>query len=368
MEKTVQVKETGFFHIHQRSGAKIVEFAGYWMPVQYKGIMEEHRCVRTRVGLFDVSHMGEFIVTGEKGAEFLQRLTINDIGKIDDYQAQYTAMCYENGGIVDDLIIYKFPDHYMMVVNASNLDKDWQWAQEHLLPGVHLENASESISLLALQGPRADDVLQKLTDVKLSAVGYFHFCEGAVAGVTMTIARTGYTGEPGFELAFPVQYSEKVWTDIMAAGQEYGIEPVGLGARDTLRLEMKYCLYGNDIDATTNPLEAGLGWITKLDKGNFIGRDALVQVRTAGLTRKLVGFEVDGKAFPRHGYPLLKNGTVIGSVTSGTFSPMLEKSIGMGYVPIEYSTIGTAIDIDVRNRIVAARVVPTPFYNKRPSL
>ncbi|NOY60237.1 MAG: glycine cleavage system aminomethyltransferase GcvT [Calditrichaeota bacterium] len=350
--------------MHKRLGAKIVEFAGYYMPVQYSGIISEHKRVRTTVGLFDVSHMGEFIVTGENAVKFLQQLTINDVSELAVNQIQYSAMCYKDGGIVDDLLVYRLKDRYMMVVNASNLQKDFDWAQKHLMPEVDLRNHSDELSLLALQGPKAVATLQKLTDVKLDEIKYYWLFEGQVAGIEMVVSRTGYTGEPGFELCFPKQHSETMWNALMEAGKEFDIEPIGLGARDTLRLEMKYCLYGNDIDQTTNPLEAGLSWITKLDKGDFIGRDALLKVKEAGLTRRLVGFQMEEKAFPRHGYKIFAQGRQVGHVTSGTFSPMLEKGIGTGYVARGFTKIGTPLEIEIRKQKVPAHVVKTPFYEK----
>lgn len=360
----MEVKKTGFYEIHKRLGAKIVEFAGFYMPVQYSGIINEHKRVRTTVGLFDVSHMGEFIVTGKNAMKFLQQLTINDVSKLAVNQVQYSAMCYKDGGIVDDLLVYRLKDRYMMVVNASNLQKDFDWAQKHLMPEVDLRNHSDELSLLALQGPKAVATLQKLTDVKLDEIKYYWLFEGKVAGIEMMVSRTGYTGEPGFELCFPVQHSETMWNALMEAGKEFDIEPIGLGARDTLRLEMKYCLYGNDIDQTTNPLEAGLSWITKLDKGDFIGRDALLKVKEEGVSRRLVGFEMEEKAFPRHGYKIFAQGQQVGHVTSGTFSPMLEKGIGMGYVARGFTKIGTPLEIEIRKQRTPARVVKTPFYEK----
>ncbi len=360
----MEVKKTGFYEIHKKLGAKIVEFAGYYMPVQYSGIINEHKRVRASVGLFDVSHMGEFIVTGENALDFLQHLTINDVSKLAVNQVQYSAMCYEDGGIVDDLLVYRLKDRYMMVVNASNLQKDFEWAQKHLMPQVDLRNHSDDLSLLALQGPKAVATLQKLTNVKLDEIKYYWLFEGKVAGIEMMVSRTGYTGEPGFELCFPVQHSETMWNVLMEAGKEFDIEPIGLGARDTLRLEMKYCLYGNDIDRTTNPLEAGLSWITKPDKGEFIGRNVLLKVKEEGVTRRLVGFEMEKKAFPRHGYKIFAKGRQVGHVTSGTFSPMLEKGIGTGYVARGYSKIGTPLEIEIRKQRVPAHVVKTPFYEK----
>lgn len=360
----MSIKKTAFYDIHKDLDAKLVEFAGYYMPIQYSGIMSEHKHIRASVGLFDVSHMGEFFVTGDRALDFLQKLTINDVSKLEINQVQYSAMCYEDGGIVDDLLVYRFPDKYMMVVNASNIDKDFSWAQKHLLPGVELINKSDETSLLALQGPLAEATLKKITNVDLATLPYYWMAEGKVANVDMIISRTGYTGEPGFELYFPNQFATKVWSSIFDAGKEFDIAPVGLGARDTLRLEMKYCLYGNDIDQTTNPVEAGLGWITKVNKGDFLGRDHIVAAKENGPTRRLVGFEVEGKAFPRHGYKIYSQEVEIGQVTSGTFSPMLEKGIGMGYVEKAYSKIDTHIEILIRNLKVPATIVRPPFYKK----
>lgn len=358
------VKKTALYNLHAQHGGKLVEFAGYWMPVQYRGIIDEHRQVRRSVGVFDVSHMGEFEVRGRDALDFLQRVTINDVSKLAEYQAQYSAICYPDGGIVDDVIVYRWPDHYMMVVNASNIEKDFNWLAQQKTSGVELSDVSDHYSLLAVQGRNAQAVLQKVSKVNLSEIKYYWFASGEIAGVPAFISRTGYTGEDGFEVGFAPPQSEKVWNAIFAAGKEFGIEPIGLGARDTLRLEMKYCLYGNDIDQTTNPLEAGLGWITKLDKGDFIGRDAMVSMKTAGIPRKLVGFEVEGKNIARHGYPILKDGAQIGQVTSGTFSPSLENSIGLGYVASGYSAVGTELSIDIRGRVAKAKIVKTPFYQR----
>jgi aminomethyltransferase len=361
----LETKKTALYDIHAAAGGKLVEFAGYYMPIQYRGIIEEHRRVRTTVGLFDVSHMGEFIVKGPNAEAFLQKITINDVSKLAVKQVQYSAMCYEDGGIVDDLLIYRFPEHYLMVVNAANLDKDWAWANRHLIDGVTLTNESDAFALLALQGPMAQKTLQKLTALDLNQLEYYWLDEAEAAGVKMMISRTGYTGELGYELMFENQHAVKVWQAVMAAGAEFGIEPIGLGARDTLRLEMKYCLYGNDIDQTTNPLEAGLGWITRLNKGEFIGREALLQAKAAGLKRKLIGFDMPGRAFPRHGYAIYSNGAPVGQVTSGTFSPSLEKGIGTGYLPLELAVTGTPIEIEIRNTRMPAVVCETPFYQKQ---
>lgn len=359
------IKKTALYQIHQRLGAKIVEFAGYYMPIQYKGITEEHLRVRHTVGMFDVSHMGEFEFVGPRATDFLQLMTINDVKSLNLYQAQYSAMCYDDGGIVDDLLIYRFPEKYIMVVNAANIEKDFTWLLKHLIDGVIMKNRSDEYSLLAVQGPKATATLQKLTPVNLAEVNTYWFTEGELAGVKMMIARTGYTGEDGFELMLPAEHSERVWEAVMEAGKEFDIEPIGLGARDTLRLEMKYCLYGNDIDQTTNPLEAGLGWITKLDKGDFIGRDAILKAKNNGLKRKLIGFEMDGRAIPRHGYPIYGDSENIGTVTSGMFSPMLQKPIGLGYVAAAHAAIDSPLQIDIRGKRFPAKVVKTPFY-KRP--
>lgn len=361
----MDIKKTALYRTHQQFGAKLVEFAGYYMPIQYKGINEEHLRVRQSVGIFDVSHMGEFFFRGPRAEEFLQFLTINDVNSLRVYQAQYSAMCYENGGIVDDLLLYRFPDKFLMVVNAANLEKDFQWIQEHLFDGVEFENRSQELSLLAIQGRYALDTLQKVTEVDISKVDNYWLTEGKVASVAAMISRTGYTGEDGFEVMLENSQAEMVWNAIMAAGREFDIEPIGLGARDTLRMEVKYCLYGNDIDHTTNPLEAGLGWITKLNKQqDFIAKQALLQIKQNGLSRKLVGFQLDGKAIPRHGYKIVDGQRQIGVVTSGMFSPLLKTSIGLGYVPTSHAKIGTDIHINIRDRIFPAQIVKTPFYQR----
>lgn len=361
---TSPVKKTALHDVHAGLGAKMVEFGGFMMPVQYRGIIDEHNSVRQSVGVFDVSHMGEFEFRGPAALEFLQRMTINDVAKLAPGQAQYSAMCYPDGGIVDDLIIYRLADRYMAIVNAANLQKDWQWLQQAATPEVGMHDVSEQTSLLAVQGRNAQATLQKLTKTNLSEIKYYWFALGEIAGVPAVIARTGYTGEDGFEIAFDERHSIKIWDAIFEAGRPFKIDPIGLGARDTLRLEMKYCLYGNDIDQTTNPIEAGLGWITKLDKGDFLGKQAIAAVKAQGPRRKLIGFELPGKNIARHGYALLKDGNAIGSVTSGTFSPSLQKSIGMGYVASDFSAIGSVIMVDIRGRQMEASVVKTPFYQR----
>ena len=356
-----QTKETPFYQKHVAAGAKIVPFAGYLMPIQYTGIIEEHKKVRESVGVFDVSHMGEFKVSGPDAEAFLNRLTVNDVGSLDIGQVQYSAMCYPDGGIVDDLLVYRFADHFMMVVNASNIDKDFAWAMENRMENMQLENLSDEIGLLAIQGPRVFDTLQKLTDVALAEIPFYHFTEGKMAGVEMIISRTGYTGEKGFELYHDPQHGPKLWEAIFAAGAEFDIQPIGLGARDTLRLEMKYCLYGNDIDQTTHPLEAGLGWITKLKKGEFIGGEVLRKAKEEGVQRKLVAFRMLERGIPRHDYPILADGKVVGKVTSGTQSPSLGVGIGLGYVAKACSKIGSEIQLDVRGRKLRAEIIKPPF-------
>lgn len=362
----MDLKRTAFFDIHRRVGAKIVEFGGYEMPVQYDGIITEHRRVRETVGVFDVSHMGEIEIWGRDALAFVQKVTINDASRLIEGRVQYSAMCYDDGGIVDDLLVYNMGDHYMLVVNASNIAKDFTWMQQHLSGDVKLKNRSDDISLLAVQGPESLPTLQKLTQADLSSIPYYHFIRHQLAGVDMVISRTGYTGELGFELYFPSDknLAEKIWQAVMEAGKEFMIGPVGLGARDTLRLEMGFCLYGHDIDQTTNPLEAGLGWITKIDKPEFNGRDAIKAVKAEGLKRKLVGFTLKDKVFPRQGYTLHSNGATIGTVTSGTFSPILEQAIGMGYIGLAYATPGSEFNVLIRGKGQRATVVPVPFIKK----
>ncbi len=357
----MEPRKTALYDVHVQLGARMVEFAGFLMPIQYTSILEEHKKVRTSVGVFDVSHMGEIEIKGERAREFVNYLTTNNVLKLQDYQAQYTTMCYDHGGIVDDLIVYNYPDRLLLVVNAANTQKDFDWIKQHQWEGVEIHNISDSITQLAVQGKNAEPTLQKLTDVNLAEIKFYWFTEGKLAGVPMMISRTGYTGEPGFELYFDRQYSVEVWNAIFEAGKPYDIAPIGLGARDSLRLEKKYCLYGNDIDETTNPLEAGLGWIVKLDKGDFIGKEALQKVKETGVQRKLMGFVVEGRMIPRHHYPILKGDATIGHVTSGAYSPILEKNIGLGYVAIEYARVGETIEIESRGRRFSATIVKTPF-------
>lgn len=354
-------KKTALHDTHVGLGAKMVEFAGYSMPIQYNGIRGEHRKVRETVGVFDVSHMGEIEVTGEKALEMVQRLTINDVSALEIGQAHYTAMCYEDGGIVDDLLVYRYPDKFLLVVNAANKEKDIKWIIKNKLTGCEVKDPSEQITQLAVQGKKAEETLQQLTKVDLSTIKFYWFEEGELAGAPMLISRTGYTGEPGFELYFGNKYAQQVWDAIFEAGAKFDIEPIGLAARDSLRLEKKMCLYGNDIDQTTNPLEAGLGWITKLDKDDFIGADALRKVKDEGLSRRLVAFVLSTPGFPRKGYKMFKDGAELGVVTSGTVSPILEKGIGLGYVAKGFTKIGTAIEIEIRTKMVKAEIIKPPF-------
>jgi aminomethyltransferase len=357
----VPLQRTPLRDVHAAGGAKMVPFGGWDMPVQYTGIIEEHRCVRSAVGLFDISHMGEFEVRGPGALAAIQTLTTNDASTLAIGQVQYSLLCYPEGGIVDDLTLYRLAeDHYMLTVNASNIDKDWAWVSEHG-KGADWKNVSAETGLLAVQGPKADALVQRLADRDVTRVLYYHFAQGAVAGVPCLISRTGYTGEDGFELYAPAAQLEPLWHALMDAGKRDGIQPIGLGARDTLRLEMKFALYGNDIDETTNPLEAGLGWVVKPAKGEFIGRAAIEAMRAAGVTRKLAGFEMAERAVARHGYRLLKDGAPVGVVTSGSFSPSLERCIGMGYVRADLASVGTELDVDIRGQAHRARVAKTPF-------
>jgi aminomethyltransferase len=356
------LKRTPLHAAHVRLGARMIPFGGWDMPVQYTGIVEEHRAVRSAVGCFDVSHMGEFEFQGPDALPTLQRLTTNDVATLEIGQVQYSLLCHEDGGIVDDLTLYRLTaDHYMMTVNASNIDKDWAWIRGHLDGRVDARNVSGETGLIAVQGPRAERLVGRLADVDVSAIGYYHFRSGRVAGVLGIISRTGYTGEDGFELYLPAAATEAVWDQLLAEGKVDGATPIGLGARDTLRLEMKYALYGNDIDETTNPLEAGLGWVVKPVKGPFLGRDAIEQARAGGSARRLVGFEMVERAVARHGYPILHDGATVGVVTSGSYGPSVDKYIGIGYVPASLAPVGSAIAIEVRGRGQAARVVKTPF-------
>jgi aminomethyltransferase len=359
------MKSTPFTILHIALGAKMHEFAGYNMPIEYAGIINEHIAVCESVGVFDVSHMGEIWVKGPKALDFVQSVTSNDASALPVGKAQYSCFPNEQGGIVDDILVYRYEDEkYLLVVNASNIEKDWDWCVSHNTAGAELENASDRMAQLAIQGPKAITVLQRLTSVDLSAIPYYSFVTGEFAGYShVIISNTGYTGAGGFELYFHPDEGVKIWNAIFEAGKPEGIVPVGLGARDTLRLEMGYCLYGNDLDDTTSPIEAGLGWITKfVDGKNFTNRTELERQKKEGVTRKLCGFELLDKGIPRHGYEITdKTGTPIGTVTSGTMSPVLRKGIGLGYIKPEYATPDTEIFIQIRNKGIAAKVVKPPF-------
>ncbi|MCE3226915.1 MAG: gcvT [Bacteroidetes bacterium] len=363
---TQKMRSTALTQKHIALGAKMVPFAGYNMPVSYTGLNEEHLTVRNGVGVFDVSHMGEFRLKGDKALDLIQQVTSNDASKLTDGKVQYSCLPNEKGGIVDDLLVYRFKaDEYYLVVNASNIEKDWNWISKFNSYGVEMKDVSDETSLLAVQGPKAINTLQKLTDVDLSKMEYYTFTVGKMAGIdNVIISNTGYTGAGGFEIYVKNQDAEKMWDEIFKAGAEFGIKPIGLGARDTLRLEMGFCLYGNDIDDTTSPIEAGLGWITKFTK-NFTNRTAIEEHKTKGVSKKLVGFEMVERGIPRHDYPLADaNGNIIGKVTSGTQSPSLNKAIGMGYVKTELSGADNEIFVVIRDKPVKARIVKIPFLKK----
>lgn len=358
------MKNTALTDKHVALGAKMVPFAGFNMPVQYAGINTEHETVRNNVGVFDVSHMGEFILKGEKALNLIQKISANDASKLFDGKIQYSYLPNESGGIIDDLLVYRIDEKtYMLVVNASNIEKDWAWVQKHNTEDVEIINISDRTSLLAVQGPLAAKALASLTDIELANMEYYTFKKGVFAGVpNVLISATGYTGAGGFEIYFDANHSETIWNAIFDAGLPYNIQPIGLGARDTLRLEMGFCLYGNDIDENTCPIEAGLGWVTKFTK-DFVNADGLKAKKEQGITRKLVGFEMIERGIPRHGYEIVaENDQIIGVVTSGTQSPSLQKAIGMGYVSKVLSKEGSEIYIKIRDKKIKAKVVKTPFY------
>src|SRR6195952_1209785 len=353
------MKNTALTEKHIQLGAKMVPFAGYNMPVQYTGINAEHETVRKGVGVFDVSHMGEFILKGENALALIQKVTSNDASKLYDGKVQYSCLPNEDGGIVDDLLVYRIDEKtYMLVVNASNIEKDWDWISKYNTGGVDMKNISDRTSLLAVQGPKAAETLQGLTDIDLPSMEYYTFKKGKFAGIdNVVVSATGYTGAGGFEIYFENTHAEQIWNAIFKAGEPFGIKPIGLGARDTLRLEMGFCLYGNDIDDKTSPLEAGLGWITKFNK-EFTNSEALQAQKQDGLQRKLVGFEMIDRGIPRHDYEIVDaEGNNIGKVTSGTQSPSLQKAIGMGYVKSEYAKEGSEIFIKIRDNKIKAKVV-----------
>ncbi len=361
------LKNTALTKVHESLGAKMVPFAGYNMPVQYKGLIEEHHCVRKALGVFDVSHMGEFWVKGPKALDLIQKVTSNDASKLFDGKVQYSCLPNKDGGIVDDLLVYRFgEEEYFLVVNASNIEKDWNWIQQFNQEiGAEMTNVSDDYSLLAIQGPLALKAMQKLTEMNVVDMEYYTVQRGKFAGKDNIIfATTGYTGAGGCEIYFRNEDAEDIWNAVMEAGAEFGIQPIGLGARDTLRLEMGFCLYGNDIDDTTSPLEAGLGWITKFTK-DFTNSEALKLQKANGVSKKLVAFEMIDKGIPRHGYEIAQaDGSVIGVVSSGTQSPSLGKAIGMGYVPTSMSAVGTEIYLLIRGKQLKAQVVSLPFYKQ----
>ena len=360
------MKNTALSQKHIALGAKMVPFAGYNMPVSYTGLNDEHATVRNSVGVFDVSHMGEFILKGDNALALIQKVTSNDASVLVDGKAQYSCLPNNDGGIVDDLIVYRINEKtYMLVVNASNIDKDWNWIKQHDTYGLDMQNISEKTSLLAIQGPDAMATLQKLTDINLAEIPYYSFIKGKFNGIdNVVVSNTGYTGAGGFEIYFDNEHAIDMWDSIFDAGKEFGIKPIGLGARDTLRLEMGFCLYGNDIDDTTSPIEAGLGWITKFTK-DFTNRAAIEKQKTEGVTKKLVGFEMIDRGIPRHDYQIADaQGNIIGKVTSGTQSPTLNIAIGMGYVNKEFAKADTEIFIIIRDKAIKAKVAKMPFLKK----
>ena len=364
MQPATTLKYTPFNAQHRAAGAKLVEFAGFEMPLRYSGDVREHLAVRRAVGLFDVSHMGEFGVSGAEAVEFVNRMVTNDVAALIPGQALYSPMCRPDGGVVDDVLVYRFADRLMMVVNASNVAKDFAWLDSQKPAGVALEDLSDDTALLALQGPRAADVLRGHVPDAALDLGYYRFLEGALFGVPALVSRTGYTGEDGFELYFEPRHAARVWDGLLDAGRPRGLELVGLGARDTLRLEMAYMLYGNDLDDTTSPLEAGLAWTVNLDKPEFIGKPTLVEQKARGTARRLVGLEAEGRRVPRHGMPVEVGGRAVGVVTSGAFAPSLEKAVGLAYMEPASAGLGTKLEVVAGSTRIPARVVKRPFYTQ----
>jgi len=363
-----ELRKTPLHAVHRESGAKMVPFGGWDMPVEYTGLIAEHNAVRTAAGLFDVSHMGQFEVEGEGALAFLQRVTANNVARLAPGQAQYSALPMPSGCPVDDIIVYRRSERrFLIVVNAANIEKDWRWLLGQSPSACGLHDLSDQFALLALQGPKAETILRDLTPIDLTAIAFYRFAEGRVDGHDAIVARTGYTGEDGFEIFVAPAAAPTLWRRIVTAGQPHGLLPAGLGARDTLRLEARMMLYGNDMDETTTLIEAGLGWIVSLDevKGDFLGRTVLAEQKAKGAPRKLVGFEMVDRGIPRHGYPVALGGEAVSAVTSGTFAPYLKRSIGLCYLPFARTAAGTEIAVEIRGRPAAARVVPTPFY-KRP--
>ncbi|MFC7370423.1 glycine cleavage system aminomethyltransferase GcvT [Fictibacillus iocasae] len=361
------LQRTSLFELYKSYGGKVIDFGGWELPVQFLSIKEEHEAVRTRAGLFDVSHMGEFEVKGEQSLPYLQRMMTNDVSKLSDGQAQYTAMCYEDGGTVDDLLVYRRRENdYLLVVNASNIDKDFDWMTSHVTDGVQLTNISNAVGQLALQGPLSEKVLQKLTDTDLSKIGFFRFEENVdLDGMKALVSRTGYTGEDGFEIYLDEKDAPKLWEKILEAGEPEGILPCGLGARDTLRFEARLALYGQELTKDITPIEAGIGFVVKTDKDiPFIGQDVLARQKAEGAPRKLVGIEMIDKGIPRTHYEVLKNGEKIGEVTTGTQSPTLKKNLGLALIKADFAELGTEVDVQIRQKTLKAVVVKAPFYKK----
>lgn len=363
-----ELKRTPLFEVYKEYGGKTIDFGGWELPVQFSSIKDEHEAVRTKAGLFDVSHMGEVDVNGPDSLKYLQKMVTNDVSKLKNGGAQYTAMCYENGGTVDDLLVYKIEDnHYLLVINASNIDKDYKWLEDHLEGNVHIENLSKNTAQLALQGPLAEMVLQRLAeDTNLSEIGFFKFQqEVSLNGKKALVSRTGYTGEDGFEIYCDTNDAVELWKDILTAGEEEGVIPCGLGARDTLRFEANLPLYGQELSLDISPLEAGIGFAVKLNKeDDFIGKEALKEQKEKGLPRKVVGIEMIDRGIPRHGYLVYKGEEQIGEVTTGTQSPTLKKNVGLALIKSEYASLGQELDVEIRGKRIKAKIVPTPFYKR----
>jgi len=357
-------KKTPLYEEHVKARARLVAFAGFDMPIQYSGIIDEHRAVRTGMGVFDLSHMGEFRVTGADALSAIDYLVTNDIRGLAEHQVRYTPMCYRDGGIVDDLLVYRFPDHLMLVVNASGIEKDMAWIQSNARGDIQVEDISDQTALIAVQGPKAEDFLQQFTDAHLADIGYYHFTTGAFAGKNAIISRTGYTGEDGFELYVQDVDAPAVWQTIVERGAPEGLKLIGLGARDTLRLEAGYMLYGNDIDQTTNPLEAGLGWTVKFGEHDFVARDVLERVKADGVKRRMVAIEMRDRGIPRQHSPICAEGQPVGELTSGTFSPSFEHGIGLGYVETARAKIGADIQVAIRAQEHPAQIVRKPMYKR----
>lgn len=361
----VQLKKTPFYDLHVRAGARMIEFGGWLMPVYYRGIIEEHKKVREEVGLFDLSHMGEIEVSGSGALALVQKVTTNDASALRAGQVQYSVMCYPDGGAIDDILVYRGEDRYLLVVNASNAGKDFDWIKSHATGDAEVRELSDETALLAVQGPDSAALLSRLTSVPLQSLHYYHFTRGQVSGVECLISRTGYTGEDGFELFFDRRHAETLWDVLLEAGRNFDMEPIGLGARDTLRLEMGYALYGHELDPGTNPLEAGLGWVVAMDKGDFIGRESLAKARQKGLSRRLAGFKLSERGVPRAHCEVSRDGRVVGQVTSGSLSPSLGVGIGLCFVPPDLAKPGTQLDVVIRGKGVPAEVVRPPFVRPR---